>query len=142
MKLTTEQEALLAVLVAVEAYEVEDEDYEELGLLNKIGELGMEENGFYLERKVDDFKALADNGLIEFDFENSEYSPDGVVIEGIELLEAGRDYVKHMDESEFSKMMREAGQAIKAFMDSVEVTADFKVGPFKFNRVMKEKKEK
>ena len=57
MKLTTEQETLLVVLVAVEGYKT-DKDYGKDGLLDKIGDLDMEENGFYMEEMLDDFKAL------------------------------------------------------------------------------------
>ena len=56
MKLTTEQEELLVVLVAVEDYKT-DKKYKSNELLDKIGDLGMEENGFYMDEQIDDFKA-------------------------------------------------------------------------------------
>ena len=64
MKLTTEQEELLVVLVAVEDYKT-DKKYKSNELLDKIGDLGMEENGFYMDEQIDDFKALKSNNLIK-----------------------------------------------------------------------------
>ena len=63
MKLTTEQEELLVVLVAVEDYKT-DKKYKSNELLDKIGDLGMEENGFYMDEQIDDFKALKSNNLL------------------------------------------------------------------------------
>ena len=69
MKLTTEQEELLVVLVAVEDYKT-DKKYKSNELLDKIGDLGMEENGFYMDEQIDDFKALKSNNLIKFECED------------------------------------------------------------------------
>ncbi len=107
MRLTKEQEALLAVLVAVTDYEM-DEDYEDHGLLDKIGELQMEEHGFDLDSKIEDFKKLSEAGLIEFDCMDEEYRNDmETSVTYLEVLDKGREYLKHMGDPKVVKAARE-----------------------------------
>ena len=108
MKLTTEQEELLVVLVAVEDYNT-DKKYKSNELLDKIGDLGMEENGFYMDEQIDDFKALKSNNLIKFeceDWDKDEEIDDYIIspITYIEVLDKGRNYIKHMNDSIIRKM--------------------------------------
>lgn len=124
MKLTTEQEELLVVLVAVEDYKT-DKKYKSNELLDKIGDLGMEENGFYMDEQIDDFKALKSNNLIKFeceDWEKDEEIDDYVMspITYIEVLDKGRDYIRHMSDSKIIKVW----EAIKGYLSNLNVSMD------------------
>lgn len=124
MKLTTEQEELLVVLVAVEDYKT-DKKYKSNELLDKIGDLGMEENGFYMDEQIDDFKALKSNNLIKFeceDWEKDEEIDDYVMspITYIEVLDKGRNYIRHMSDSKIIKVW----EAIKGYLSNLNVSMD------------------
>ena len=124
MKLTTEQEELLVVLVAVEDYKT-DKKYKSNELLDKIGDLGMEENGFYMDEQIDDFKALKSNNLIKFeceDWDKDEEIDDYVMspITYIEVLDKGRDYIRHMSDSKIIKVW----EAIKGYLSNLNVSMD------------------
>ena len=124
MKLTTEQEELLVVLVAVEDYKT-DKKYKSNELLDKIGDLGMEENGFYMVEQIDDFKALKSNNLIKFeceDWDKDEEIDDYIIspITYIEVLDKGRDYIRHMSDSKIIKVW----EAIKGYLSNLNVSMD------------------
>ena len=124
MKLTTEQEELLVVLVAVEDYKT-DKKYKSNELLDKIGDLGMEENGFYMDEQIDDFKALKSNNLIKFeceDWDKDEEIDDYIIspITSIEVLDKGRDYIRHMSDSKIIKVW----EAIKGYLSNLNVSMD------------------
>lgn len=124
MKLTTEQETLLVVLVAVEDYKT-DKKYKSNELLDKIGDLGMEENGFYMDEQIDDFKALKSNNLIKFeceDWDKDEEIDDYIIspITYIEVLDKGRDYIRHMSDSKIIKVW----EAIKGYLSNLNVSMD------------------
>ena len=124
MKLTTEQEELLVVLVAVEDYKT-DKKYKSNELLDKIGDLGMEENGFYMDEQIDDFKALKSNNLIKFeceDWDKDEEIDDYIIspITYIEVLDKGRDYIRHMSDSKIIKVW----EAIKGYLSNLNVCMD------------------
>ncbi len=124
MKLTTEQEELLVVLVAVEDYKT-DKKYKSNELLDKIGDLGMEENGFYMDEQIDDFKALKSNNLIKFeceDWDKDEEIDDYIIspITYIEVLDKGRDYIRHMSDSKIIKVW----EAIKGYLSNLNVSMD------------------
>ena len=124
MKLTTEQEELLVVLVAVEDYNT-DKKYKNNELLDKIGDLGMEENGFYMDEQIDDFKALKSNNLIKFeceDWDKDEEIDDYIIspITYIEVLDKGRDYIRHMSDSKIIKVW----EAIKGYLSNLNVSMD------------------
>ena len=124
MKLTTEQEELLVVLVAVEDYKT-DKKYKSNELLDKIGDLGMEENGFYMDEQIDDFKALKSNNLIKFeceDWDKDEEIDDYIIspITYIEVLDKGRDYIRHMSDSKIIKVWED----IKGYLSNLNVSMD------------------
>ncbi len=124
MKLTTEQEELLVVLVAVEDYKT-DKKYKSNELLDKIGDLGMEENGFYMDEQIDDFKALKSNNLIKFeceDWEKDEEIDDYVMspITYIEVLDKGRNYIKHMNDYIIRKMW----ESIKKYWGNLNLSPE------------------
>ena len=124
MKLTTEQEELLVVLVAVEDYKT-DKKYKSNELLDKIGDLGMEENGFYMDEQIDDFKALKSNNLIKLeceDWDKDEEIDDYIIspITYIEVLDKGRDYIRHMSDSKIIKVW----EAIKGYLSNLNVSMD------------------
>ena len=124
MKLTTEQEELLVVLVAVEDYKT-DKKYKSNELLDKIGDLGMEENGFYMDEQIDDFKALKSNNLIKIeceDWDKDEEIDDYIIspITYIEVLDKGRDYIRHMSDSKIIKVW----EAIKGYLSNLNVSMD------------------
>ena len=124
MKLTTEQEELLVVLVAVEDYKT-DKKYKSNELLDKIGDLGMEENGFYMDEQIDDFKALKSNNIIKFESEDGdkdEEIDDYIIspITYIEVLDKGRDYIRHMSDSKIIKVW----EAIKGYLSNLNVSMD------------------
>lgn len=133
MKLTTEQETLLVVLVAVEDYKT-DKDYGKDELLNKIGDLGMEENGFYMEEMLDDFEALKSNGLIEFECE--EWSKEEIEehvespVTYIKVLDKGRDYVSHMSDPAIVKIW----ESVKGYLGNTNLNIDSFI-KFEFNFV-------
>lgn len=133
MKLTTEQETLLVVLVAVEDYKT-DKDYGKDGLLDKIGDLGMEENGFYMEEMLDDFEALKSNGLIEFECEewSKEEIEDHVEspVTYIEVLDKGKDYVRHMSDPAIVKIW----ESVKGYLGNINLNIDSFI-KFEFNFV-------
>ena len=93
MKLTTEQEALLDLLVQVEELETE-KYYKKSELLYKIGDLGLEENGFDWRDELERLRALEDNGLIKFEYE--ELDEEDIEVYDLEVLEAGREYIEQM----------------------------------------------
>lgn len=124
MKLTTEQEELLVVLVAVEDYKT-DKKYKSNELLDKIGDLGMEENGFYMDEQIDDFKALKSNNLIKFeceDWDKDEEIDDYIIspITYIEVLDKGRDYIRHMSDSIIRKMW----ESIKKYWGNLNLSPE------------------
>ena len=124
MKLTTEQEELLVVLVAVEDYKT-DKKYKSNELLDKIGDLGMEENGFYMDEQIDDFKALKSNNLIKFeceDWDKDEEIDDYIIspITYIEVLDKGRNYIKHMNDSIIRKMW----ESIKKYWGNLNLSPE------------------
>lgn len=132
MKLTTDQEALLVILVAVADYKT-DKYYGKGELLDKIGDLDMEENGFYMDERVSDFEALKTNKLIKFEYEREyEYElEDGCIVneeEGedatitcLEILDKGRDYVKHMNDP---KKLEKIWEYVKRYLGNVNVNID------------------
>lgn len=114
----------MVVLVAVEDYKT-DKKYKSNELLDKIGDLGMEENGFYMDEQIDDFKALKSNNLIKFeceDWDKDEEIDDYIIspITYIEVLDKGRDYIRHMSDSKIIKVW----EAIKGYLSNLNVSMD------------------
>ena len=121
MKLTTEQEALLDLLVQVEELETE-KYYKKSELLYKIGDLGLEENGFDWRDELERLRALEDNGLIKFEYE--ELDEEDIEVYDLEVLEAGREYIEQMRKSNAD----EKKGAKRSLLDSVNVKGSLNLG--------------
>ena len=121
MKLTTEQEALLDLLVQVEELETE-KYYKKSELLYKIGDLGLEENGFDWRDELERLRALEDNGLIKFEYE--ELDEEDIEVYDLEVLEAGREYIEQMRKSNAN----EKKGAKRSLLDSVNVKGSLNLG--------------